>query len=114
MLPGIMFNTTNPATNYKTGTEFHLDFMVNQFVSTSIALGVQGYWYKQIEGDSGAGATLGPFMGESFGLGPAVMWVPESTKATSSSPSGCTTSRHQSPERRLGPDRDVLEILTGA
>lgn len=80
LLPGIMVNTTNPATDYKTGTEFHLDFMANQFVMPTLALGVQGYWYKQIEGDSGRGAILGPFMGESFGLGPAVMWVPESTQ----------------------------------
>lgn len=80
VLPGIMFNTVNSATDYKSGTEFHLDFMANQFVMSSLAIGVQGYWYKQIEGDSGSGAKLGPFMGESFGLGPAVMWVPESTK----------------------------------
>jgi hypothetical protein len=80
VLPGIMFNTTNPATDYHTGTEFHLDFMVNQFVMPSLALGAQGYWYKQIDGDSGSGAILGPFIGESFGLGPALLWVPESTK----------------------------------
>lgn len=80
LLPGIMLNTTNQATNYKTGSEFHLDFMVNQFVMPSLSLGVQGYWYKQIEGDSGSGAIFGPFMGESFGLGPALLWVPESTK----------------------------------
>ena len=80
VLPGIMFNTTNAATDYRTGTEFHLDFMLNQFVMPSLALGVQGYWYKQIAGDSGSGATLGAFMGESFGLGPAIMWLPEATK----------------------------------
>jgi hypothetical protein len=80
VLPGIMFNTTNPATDYHTGTEFHLDFMANQFVMPSMALGLQGYWYKQIDGDGGSGAVLGPFMGESFGVGPAVLWVPESTK----------------------------------
>ncbi len=80
VLPGIMFNTINPATDYRTGTEFHLDFMVNQFVMPSLAIGAQGYWYKQIDGDSGSGAVLGPFMGESFGLGPAVLWVPEATK----------------------------------
>ncbi|HEY4166967.1 MAG TPA: transporter, partial [Reyranella sp.] len=80
VLPGIMFNTTNAATDYHTGTEFHLDFMANQFVMPSVALGLQGYWYKQVDGDSGSGALLGPFMGESVGLGPAVLWVPESTK----------------------------------
>jgi len=80
LLPGLMLNTTNPATDYKTGAEFHLDFMVNQFVTDDVAIGLQGYWYKQIEGDSGSGAILGPFMGESFGLGPAVLWAPEQLK----------------------------------
>jgi hypothetical protein len=72
-----MINTMNPTTAYRTGTEFHLDFMANQFVAKDIAVGIQGSWYKQLEGDSGAGATFGPFMGESFGMGPAVLWAPE-------------------------------------
>ena len=77
VLPGIMLNTTNPATDYKSGNEFHLDFMANQFLAPIFALGVQGYWYKQIDADTGTGAVLGPFMGESFGLGPALLWTPE-------------------------------------
>lgn len=80
VLPGLMINTMNPSTAYRTGTEFHLDFMLNQFVAPTVAIGFQGYWYKQIEGDSGAGAKLGPFMGESVGIGPAVMWMPEQLK----------------------------------
>jgi len=33
LLSGILFNTPNNATQYKTGNEFHLDFMLNQFLS---------------------------------------------------------------------------------
>lgn len=80
VLPGIMLNTINPATDYKSGNEFHLDFMANQFLSTTFAIGLQGYWYKQIDADTGSGAVLGPFMGESFGLGPAILWTPEFLK----------------------------------
>ncbi len=40
-------------------------------------MGVIGYAYKQIEGDSGSGAIFGDFKGESYGLGPALSWVPE-------------------------------------
>ena len=80
VLPGLMINTTNPATDYKSGNEFHLDFMANQFLAPTFAIGLQGYWYKQIDGDSGSGAVLGPFMGESFGLGPAILWTPEAFK----------------------------------
>jgi hypothetical protein len=80
VLPGVMLNTTNPATDYHSGAAFHLDFMANQFVATDVAFGLQGYWYKQIQPDGGTGAVLGPFMGESFGLGPAMLWVPEQLK----------------------------------
>jgi len=73
--PGVMFNTENPDTDYETGTEFHVDFMVNQFLSETFALGLRGYYYDQLTGDSGAGATLGDFESESFALGPAFVWT---------------------------------------
>ncbi|THB77864.1 MAG: hypothetical protein D6B25_05535 [Desulfobulbaceae bacterium] len=74
--PGIMFNTENPDTDYQTGTEFHLDFVFNQFFSETFALGLRGYYYKQLSGDSGVGATLGDFESESFAVGPGVIWMP--------------------------------------
>jgi len=43
---GVMFNTENSDTDYKTGTEFHLDFVANQFLSPAFALGVRGYYYN--------------------------------------------------------------------
>ena len=76
--PGVMINTENSATNYKTGTEFHVDFVANQFLSPTLALGLRGYYYKQLSGDSGSGATLGDFKSESFGIGPGFVWIPES------------------------------------
>ncbi len=75
--PGIMVNTENSKTNYRTGTEFHLDFTVNQFLMPSFALGVRGYYYQQITGDSGAGTLLGNFKSDSFGFGPGFAWIPE-------------------------------------
>lgn len=74
--PGIMFNTENNDTNYRTGTEFHLDFTANQFLSKTFALGMRGYYYDQVTGDSGSGAVLGSFKSESFGLGPGFLWTP--------------------------------------
>jgi len=78
LAPGIMFNTQNNDTDYKTGTEFHLDFAANQFLSEGFALGIRGYWYQQISGDSGSGAILGDFKSESFGMGPGLVWIPKS------------------------------------
>jgi hypothetical protein len=76
LAPGIMFNTENPDTDYRTGAEFHLDFTATQFLSESFAVGLRGYWYKQITGDSGAGAVLGDFKSESVGLGLGFLWTP--------------------------------------
>jgi len=70
-----MFNTENPDTDYETGTEFHVDFVANQFISETFALGLRGYYYSQLTGDSGAGATLGDFESESFALGPGLVWT---------------------------------------
>ncbi len=74
---GIMLNTENDATDYKTGAEFHLDFAANHFFSESFAAGIRGYYYHQITGDSGSGAVLGDFKGEAFGIGPGFVWIPK-------------------------------------
>lgn len=73
---GIMFNTENEATNYKTGTELHVDLIANQFVTEELAIGLRGYYYNQITGDSGSGALLGDFKGESAGAGLGISWIP--------------------------------------
>ena len=75
--PGVMVNTENTDTDYETGTEFHLDFVANQFLSPAFALGVRGYYYDQLSGDSGSGATLGDFKSDSFAIGPGFVWIPE-------------------------------------
>jgi hypothetical protein len=75
--PGIMLNTRNQDTDYKTGAEFHLDFTINQFLSETFAIGLRGYYYRQVTGDSGSGALLGDFKGESVGIGPGLFWSPK-------------------------------------
>ncbi|MDX2511924.1 MAG: transporter [Desulfobacterales bacterium] len=75
--PGIQVNTENDDTHYKTGKEFHVDFTVNQFLSETFSIGLKGYYYRQITGDSGSGATLGDFKSESLGFGPGFLWIPE-------------------------------------
>jgi hypothetical protein len=70
LAPGFTFNGENPDTNYKTGTEFHLEGAVMQHQSKQFAIGVAGYYYRQVTGDSGSGAVLGPFKGEVSAIGP--------------------------------------------
>ena len=71
---GFTFNLENPDTNYKTGTEFHWEFAAVQNFSKQFALGLNGYLYQQVEGDSGSGATLGSFKGRTIAIGPVVNW----------------------------------------
>jgi hypothetical protein len=71
---GFTFNGENPDTNYKTGTEFHLEGAVMQHLSKAFSIGVAGYHYQQVTGDSGAGALLGDFKGEVSAIGPNVTY----------------------------------------
>lgn len=66
---GFTFNFENPDTNYKTGTEFHLEWAVRQHISQTLAVGLIGYHYQQITGDSGIGAKLGDFKGRATAVG---------------------------------------------
>ena len=66
---GITFNQENPATDYQTGTEFHLEGAVSQHLNRQFSLGVTGYYYNQLTGDSGSGARLGDFEGEVAAIG---------------------------------------------
>ena len=71
---GHIYNTKNDDTNYQTGQELHLDVAFNQFLSETFAVGIQGFYLKQITGDSGSGALLGDFKAEAAGIGPALLW----------------------------------------
>ena len=70
---GYNYNTENSETDYQTGQELHIDYMINQFLSESWAVGIQGFYLKQVTGDSGNGAILGDFKAEAAGVGPAVL-----------------------------------------
>ena len=72
---GHIYNTENDDTDYQTGRELHLDVVFNQFLSETFAVGLQGFYSKQITGDSGTGALLGDFKAEAAGIGPAVLWA---------------------------------------
>lgn len=67
--PGITFNWTNTATHYRTGNEFHVEWGVSQYLSKDFSVGVVGYHYQQLTGDSGTGANLGPFKGRVTAVG---------------------------------------------
>ena len=69
---GVTFNVKNEDTDYRTGTEIHFEGAAMRHLSHTASIGIEGYAYKQISGDSGSGATLGSFKGQVFGIGPAL------------------------------------------
>jgi hypothetical protein len=69
---GFTFNRTNSATDYKTGDEFHLEWAATKYLTKEFTLGLVGYYYQQLTGDSGTGARLGPFEGRVVALGGSV------------------------------------------
>jgi hypothetical protein len=85
---GFTYNFENPDTNYKTGTEFHLEWAIVQNFSKSFGFGLAGYYYQQVTGDSGVGARLGAFEGTVTALGPILNYnftlgqIPVSTSLT--------------------------------
>jgi hypothetical protein len=69
---GITFNYINTATNYQTGDELHFEWDINEHFASGWSIGVGGFVYDQVTGDSGAGAKLGPFEGRDVAIGPLV------------------------------------------
>jgi len=57
-----------------TEPDAHLDFAASHFVSPTCHVGVAGYAYVQLSGDSGEGAALGDFKSQVMGFGPQAGW----------------------------------------
>jgi len=75
---GVDFNTENEDTDYQTGTQFHIDGTIAQHLPLFggfVGVGANGFYYQQITGDSGSGATLGDFEGRTVGVGPVLSYV---------------------------------------
>ena len=72
---GLTYNFENPSLDYQNGIAWHLDAGASQFLSKQFLVGVVGYAYQQITGDSGPGATLGDFKSRVFGVGPQIGYI---------------------------------------
>ncbi len=69
---GYTMNFQNPATQYTTGQELHLEYYVGQHLPKGFAVGLAGYIYNQMTADTGSGASLGAFHGQTIALGPCL------------------------------------------
>ena len=75
---GYAVNTENSATQYKSGSLLHFEGVIQQFLplgSGLLSLGAEGFYFTQVTGDSGDGATLGDFKGMTVGLGPVLGYI---------------------------------------
>jgi len=72
---GLTYNFENPDTDYQNGIDAHLDWGASQFLSEQVHVGLVGYFFYQITGDSGSGAKLGDFKSRVNGIGPQVGYI---------------------------------------
>jgi hypothetical protein len=75
---GYAINTENPDTDYQSGSLLHFEGVIQQIVpvgSGFMTLGAEGFYFEQVTGDSGAGATVGDFKGRTAGLGPVLGYI---------------------------------------
>lgn len=69
---GFTLNGTNPATHYTTGSEFHIDVSASKYLTKEVSVGVIASHYRQLTGDTGLGAKVGPFKGRVTAVGGTV------------------------------------------
>lgn len=72
VLAGVTYNYENDDTHYQNGIDGHIDWGWSRFLSAELQVGVAGYIYHQLSGDSGSGATLGDFKSKVLGVGPQI------------------------------------------
>jgi hypothetical protein len=75
---GADFNSKNDDTDYKSGTQVHIDATFAQHFPLWKGLagaGLSAFYYKQVSGDSGSGATFGDFKARATGIGPALSFA---------------------------------------
>lgn len=69
---GFTYNFENPDTDYKNGVSGHIDWAASHFVTAATHVGLVGYFYQQLSGDSGSGALLGDFKSSVSAIGPQI------------------------------------------
>ena len=65
-------NGVNDTTDYRSGNGLHVDLSATKFLTKDFSVGVIASHYQQVTGDSGEGATLGPYKGRVTAVGGTV------------------------------------------
>jgi hypothetical protein len=72
---GVTYNFTNPQTDYQNGVDWHVDLEASRFLTKQFYVGAVGYTFNQLTGDTGSGATLGPYISRISAVGPEVGYL---------------------------------------
>jgi hypothetical protein len=72
---GFTYNFVNPATQYQSGVDMHLDWGVSQFLTKQWQVGIVGYLYQELGCDSGSGDRVGCFRSRVVSAGPQVGYI---------------------------------------
>ena len=70
---GFTFNFENDKTDYLSGNEFHFEWAIGYEFAPGLLIGVVGYDYRQVTGDSGG--RLGPFKGSVDAVGAGLSYT---------------------------------------
>jgi len=68
---GVTFNGENKDTDYRSGTDLHLELAYRQHLPSGLAAGLAGYYFQQLTPDSGS-SLLGDYKGRVAGIGPEI------------------------------------------
>ncbi|VVO40401.1 transporter [Pseudomonas fluorescens] len=69
------FNLENPATDYRSGQELHVDYALGWGLGNGWVVGVGGYAYRQTTDDRQNGERIEDNKGRSFAVGPSVKYT---------------------------------------
>ena len=72
---GFTGNFENHSTGYTNGIDMHLDWGASQFLTKQVQVGLVGYVYDQLTGDSGCAPVLCPFKSRVIGIGPQIGYI---------------------------------------
>ena len=75
IVSGLTGNFENTDTDYTNGIDWHTDWGASKFLSKQLFVGLVGYVYDQITGDSGSGDRVGPFESRVIGVGPQLGYL---------------------------------------
>lgn len=72
---GVTYNLENPDTNYQNGIDIHLDWAASQMLNDHWQLGLVGYAYGQLSGDSSPNAATNGMKSSVLSIGPQIGYM---------------------------------------